>query len=138
MLSPMQSRSPKTNSAVGVQNANNPPFCYSSVTDPYHGIERKYRLTRGILEVIVEQGYTGPISILTKSPLVLQDVELLKQINADVGLTITTTDDQLSRFLEVKAPLASRRLETVSQVNSRGHPYLRIYWTVAASFPHPA
>ena len=99
----------------------------SSVTDPYHGIERKYRLTRGILEVIVEQGYTGPISILTKSPLVLQDVELLKQINADVGLTITTTDDQLSRFLEVQAPLARRRLETVSMLLQEGiHTYVFI------------
>jgi DNA repair photolyase len=100
---------------------------FSSVTDPYHGIERKYRLTRGILEVIVEQGYTGPISILTKSPLVIRDVELLKQLNADVGLTITTTDDQLSRFLEVKAPLASRRLDTVTQLIQEGiHTYVFI------------
>ena len=106
---------------------------FSSVTDPYHGIERKYRLTRGILEVFVEQGYTGPISILTKSPLVIRDVELLKKINADVGLTITTTDDQLSRFLEVKAPLASRRLDTVTKLIQEG---IRTYVFVGPLLPH--
>lgn len=106
---------------------------FSSVTDPYHGIERKYRLTRGILEVFVEQGYTGPISILTKSPLIIRDVELLKQINADVGLTITTTDDQLSRFLEVKAPLASRRLDTVTKLIQAG---IRTYVFIGPLLPH--
>ena len=106
---------------------------FSSVTDPYHGIERKYRLTQGILEVFVGQEYSGPISILTKSPLVLRDVELLKQINADVGLTITTTDDQLSRFLEVKAPLASRRLDTVAKLVQEG---IRTYVFVGPLLPH--
>jgi DNA repair photolyase len=113
-------------SSCGVKRKQS-SILFSSVTDPYHGIERKYRLTRGILEVIVEQGYTGPIRILTISPLVIRDVELLKQLNADVGLTITTTDDQLSRFLEVKAPLASRRLDTVTQLIQEGiHTYVFI------------
>jgi DNA repair photolyase len=105
----------------------------SSVTDPYHGIEHKYLLTRGILEAFVEQEYTGPISILTKSPLVLRDVDLFKQLNSEVGLTITTTDDHLSRFMEVKAPLASRRLETVSKLIKHG---IHTYVFVGPLLPH--
>ena len=105
----------------------------SSVTDPYHGIEHKYLLTRGILKTFAEQKYPGPISILTKSPLVLRDVDLLKQLNSEVGLTITTTDEHLSRFLEVKAPLARRRLETVSKLVQQG---IHTYVFVGPLLPH--
>jgi DNA repair photolyase len=83
----------------------------SSVTDPYQGAERKYRLTREILEVLTQEPYPGVVGIPTKSPVVLRDFDLLRRIpRAEVGVTITTTDDRLSRFLEVRAPLASRRL----------------------------
>ncbi|NIM95829.1 MAG: radical SAM protein [Anaerolineales bacterium] len=105
----------------------------SSVTDPYHGIERKYGLTRGILGVLVEQHYTGPVSILTKSPIVLRDADLLKQLNAEVGITITTTNDKLSRFLEVKAPHASRRLDTLAKLVQEG---IRTYVFVGPLLPH--
>ncbi|MGB3702922.1 MAG: radical SAM protein [Anaerolineales bacterium] len=105
----------------------------SSVTDAYHGVERKYELARGILEVFVEEGYPGPISILTKSPLVLRDTDLLKQLNSDVGLTITTTDDKISRFLEVTAPLASRRLDTIGKLVREG---IHTYVFVGPLLPH--
>jgi len=105
----------------------------SSVTDPYHGIERKYRLTRGILEAFVEVDYPGANSILTKSPLLLRAVDLLKQLNSEVGLTITTTDDQLSRFLEVRAPLVSRRLDTVAKLVQQD---IHTYVFVGPLLPH--
>src|SRR5215813_4107638 len=103
-----------------------PSILLSSVTDAYQGAEKTYRLTRGILEAIV--------GILTKSPLVLRDVALLTAIpRAQVGLTVTTTDDQLSRFLEVRAPVASRRLETLAQLNARG---ITTYAFVGPLLPH--
>ncbi len=106
----------------------------SSVTDPYHGVEGRYRLTRGILAVLARQGYPGVVSILTKSPLVLRDMDLLQRIpRAEVGMTVTTTDDTLSRFLEVRAPLASRRLSTLGTLHARG---ITTYAFVGPLLPH--
>ena len=111
-----------------------PSILLSSVTDAYQGAEKKYRLTRGILEALAREPYPGVVSILTKSPLVLRDADLLATIpRAHVGLTVTTTDDRLSRFLEVRAPLASRRLETLAALNSRG---IETYAFVGPLLPH--
>lgn len=106
----------------------------SSVTDPYHGIEAKYRLTRGILEVLAREAYPGLVGILTKSPMVLRDLDVLKRLpNVEVGMTVTTTDDKTSRFLEVHAPLASTRLSTLKELNREG---LSTYAFVGPLLPH--
>ena len=111
-----------------------PSILLSSVTDAYQGAEKKYRLTRGILEVLAREPYPGVVGILTKSPVVLRDADLLATIpRAHVGLTVTTTDDRLSRFLELRAPLASRRLETLAVLNSRG---IETYAFVGPLLPH--
>ena len=104
------------------------------MTDAYQGIERKYRLTRGILEELAREPYPGVVSILTKSPMVLRDVDLLRRIpRADAGLTITTTNDRLSRFLEVRASLASRRLRTLAELHAEG---IQTYAFVGPLLPH--
>jgi DNA repair photolyase len=111
-----------------------PSILLSSVTDAYQGAEKKYRLTRDILEVLAREPYPGMVGILTKSPLVLRDADLLTAIpRAHVGLTVTTMDDRLSRFLEQRAPLASRRLETLAALNSRG---IETYAFVGPLLPH--
>jgi DNA repair photolyase len=111
-----------------------PSILLSSVTDAYQGAEKKYQLTRGILEALAREPYPGVVGILTKSPLVLRDADLLATIpRAHVGLTVTTTDDRLSRFLELRAPLASRRLETLAALNSRG---IETYAFVGPLLPH--
>ena len=111
-----------------------PKIAISTVTDPYQGVEKKYRLTRGILKTFADNNYQGRVSILTKSPLVLKDIEILKKIpNAEVGITITTSDDKLSRFLEVRAPSASTRLRTLKTLNEAG---IKTYAFIGPFLPH--
>lgn len=90
---------------------------FSSVTDPYVGQEAKYQITRKCLEVLIGFGYEGEVAILTKSPLVVRDVDLFKELKASVGLTVTTLDDKVSQFLEGKAPPSSSRLKALEKLN---------------------
>jgi DNA repair photolyase len=81
-------------------------------------MEAKYQLTRKCLEVLADFGYEGSISIQTKSPLVTKDIDILKRINnVMVGFTVTTLDDKVSRFLEVKAPPVSTRLAALKKLH---------------------
>lgn len=91
---------------------------FSSVTDPYVGIEAKYKITRNCLQVLADFGYQGKVSILTKSPLVTRDIDLFKKLNAYVGLTVTTLEDKVVRFLEGFAPPASQRIRVLRQLHN--------------------
>ncbi len=94
---------------------------FSSVTDPYVGLEVKYRLTRKCLEVLADFGYEGEIGIQTKSPLVVKDISVLKRLrNVNVGLTVTTLDDKVSRFMEVTAPPVSARIKALEELHREG------------------
>jgi len=78
---------------------------FSSVTDPYQGMEAKYKITRKCLEVLVKLRYEGLVSILTKSSLVTRDIDTFKKLRqVEVGLTVTSTGDPISRYLETHAP----------------------------------
>ena len=73
---------------------------FSSVTDPYQGVEARYKLTRQLLQTLLDYQYPGKIYILTKSNLVTRDIDLFDQFkNIEVGLTITSTEDEISRFM---------------------------------------
>jgi DNA repair photolyase len=106
----------------------------SSVTDPYQGAEAKYKLTRGVLEVLAEEAYPGEVGILTKSSMVLRDIDVFHRIiNPDIGMTITTTDDGLGRFLEVRASATSMRLDALKRLGEEGFD---TYAFVGPLLPH--
>ncbi len=84
----------------------------STVTDPYQPIEKKYQITRMCLEALLE--YQFPVSILTRSPLCLRDLDLFKQFKAiDVGLSITTHDEETRKIFERNSPSIGSRIEAL-------------------------
>jgi len=91
---------------------------FSSVTDPYVGPEAKYKLTRRCLQVLADFDYQGGIGLQTKSPLITRDIDLFKRLkDVSVGLTVTSLDDRVSRFLEVNAPPVSVRLKALKKLS---------------------
>ena len=93
-----------------------------SMNDPYMPLEAEVQLTRRALEVIA--GYGFPVHIITKSDLVLRDIDLLAEISRKsyvaVTFTVTTADDPLSKRLEPGAPVSSRRLAALQVLSQRG------------------
>jgi DNA repair photolyase len=93
-------------------------------TDPYQRCEGKYRLTRGLIEVL--GAAANPFSILTKSPLVLRDLDLLvaaaKRAPVSVNLSIGTLDERVWRATEPGTPHPRRRVEAVRALNAAGIP----------------
>ncbi len=87
----------------------------SSVTDAYNPLEQKYLLTRRCLEILLE--YQFPVSILTKSELVLRDIDLFTQFEeCEVGLTITTDSDYVRKIFEPKAPSIEKRIRALQKL----------------------
>jgi DNA repair photolyase len=75
----------------------------ASVCDPYQPVEARYRLTRTCLELL--QGHGWGIDILTRSPLVSRDLDILQEMpNASIGFSIPTDDDRVRHILEPQAP----------------------------------
>jgi DNA repair photolyase len=93
-------------------------------TDPYQPIERKLKITRGILEVL--RDFRHPVGVVTKSPLVLRDLDILSgmadQGLARVALSITTLDRKLARVMEPRAGTPGRRLEAITALRDAGVP----------------
>jgi DNA repair photolyase len=93
-------------------------------TDPYQPAEGRYRLTRGILEVLVERG--NPFTILTKSTLALRDIDLFtdaaRQGLVTVSFSIGTLDPEVWRETEPGTPHPLRRVEAIARLNEAGVP----------------
>ena len=92
----------------------------STITDPYQPIEAEELLTRRGLEVLLGSGFE--VSIQTKSPLVLRDLDLLSKYRdrVDVGLTITTLDPGVAGLMEPRAPAPSSRAEALRRLSTEG------------------
>ena len=94
-----------------------------SMNDPYMPVEKRYNLTGQALNVIAENLF--PVHVLTKSDLVLRDIETLVDINrvfAAVSFSITTIDDRLGKKVEPGAPLVSRRFAAMKKIAEHGIP----------------
>jgi DNA repair photolyase len=93
-------------------------------TDPYQPIERRYRIMRRILEVLSAANH--PVGIVTKSALVLRDLDLLKSMAerglVKVALSVTTLDAKLARAMEPRASTPSLRLDTLQKLVAAGVP----------------
>src|SRR6202162_3197018 len=94
-----------------------------TATDPYQPAERRFEVTRAILEELARhQGLE--IGLITKGTLILRDLDLLKEIKRNnrlcVNLTITTMNVELARILEPRAPRPDLRMEAVRKLNEAG------------------
>jgi DNA repair photolyase len=104
----------------------------SSLTDAYQPLEKKYGLTRKLLEILLEKQF--PICIQTKSSLVTRDIDLLKKFNdAEVGFTITTLDDSVRKNFEPFSSPIKERLEALKLLQENG---IRTYIFIGPVLPH--
>ena len=103
-----------------------------TVTDPYQPIERKYKLTRSVLKILLN--YKNPVSILTKSDMVLNDLDLLKQFKEiDINFTITTLDEKWKKFVEPNSPTIKQRLRAMEKLTNEGITVFAMmgpYWPI--------
>jgi DNA repair photolyase len=106
----------------------------ASVCDPYQPVEARFRLTRTCLEILQEHGWG--IDILTRSPLVTRDLDILRDTpGVSVGLSIPTDDDRVRQILEPQAPPIPARLKALAQLHAAG---LHTWVFVAPLLPmHP-
>ena len=118
--------SPKTNAAACLRReaargalCDARIFC-SSATDPYTPLERRLRLTRGCLEVMVEHP-PAFLVVQTRSPLVARDADLLARIpSALASVSVTTDDERVRRLLEPNAPGLELRLGVLARLRAAG------------------
>lgn len=93
-------------------------------TDPYQPIERKLRITRRILETLSD--FNHPVSIVTKSALIVRDIDLLQDLArrnlVGVHISVTTLDRKLARAMEPRAPTPSLRLRAIRALADAGVP----------------
>lgn len=103
----------------------------SGVCDPYQPLEAKYRLTRQCLEILAEHDW--PVTVQTRSPLVLRDVDILcRGRDFEVGLSVTSSDDHIRKLFEPNAPTIRARIKALDELHKAG---IRTYAMIAPILP---
>ena len=103
----------------------------SGVCDPYQPLEARYQLTRQCLEILAQHDW--PVVIQTRSPLVLRDIEIIQHSpDFEVGLTITTADDDVRKLFEPLAPPIPARLRALEALHQAG---IKTYAMIAPMLP---
>ena len=100
------------------------PIAIGTNTDPYQPIERRYRVMRGLLEVLSE--FRHPVGVVTKGTLIERDLDILGEMGrsglAGVGVSVTTLDNVVSRAMEPRVPAPLRRLKMIERLAEAGVP----------------
>lgn len=101
------------------RNPERPSVLFSSVTDPYQPTEEQYNITGRCISLL--QNYDFPVSILTKSDLVLRDLNLLGMNKTnEIGMTIISLDEDIRRIFEPGAPPVKRRIDALREISEVG------------------
>lgn len=100
------------------------PVMFSGNTDCYQPAEKKFKITRGLLEVCLR--YRNPVAIITKNALILRDIDILQKLASlkliHVIISLTTLDEELRRILEPRTVSGIKRLEVVKKLSEIGIP----------------
>ena len=103
----------------------------SGVCDPYQPLEAKYKLTRQCLEILTQNNW--PVTIQTRSSLVLRDIDILKRAqDCEAGLSVTTADEGIRRLFEPHAPPINDRIKALDELHKAG---IRTYAMIAPMLP---
>jgi DNA repair photolyase len=103
----------------------------SGVCDPYQPLEAKYQLTRQCLEILVRNNW--PVVIQTRSPLVLRDVDIIKDAqDFEVGFSVTTADERIRELFEPNAPPIPDRIQALDELHKAG---IRTFGMIAPMLP---
>jgi DNA repair photolyase len=103
----------------------------SGVCDPYQPLETAYELTRKCLKILIQ--HDRPITVQTKSPLVLRDIDLFDRSDKiEVGLSVTSADDEIRKLFEPSAPSIKERLKALEELHLAG---IRTYAMIAPMLP---
>lgn len=96
------------------------PVMLSDSTDPYQPLEKEYKVTRRCIEVLAEHGF--PLLIVTKSDLVVRDIDVFKKTPTVVSMTITTSRSEIASIIEPGAPEPNARFSAIKELVEEGVP----------------
>jgi len=96
------------------------PVMISDCTDPYQPLEREYEITKRCIRMLAKHNF--PLLIVTKSDLVLRDIDVFKKTKTVVSMTVTTLTEEIAKIIEPYAPSPNRRISALEKIAENGIP----------------